>query len=610
MAAIIISEVKLIKDYVALKNNSNSAVNLKGWHIIDTTPTNQKRHEFVFKKDFFLAVDAEVKIWSGIGNEDANNIYQNRKAKIWNNPGDTATLYDTNGNEVHRLTVGKPPIQPPQGQSKVYGYVTDNVCKQPIVNAHLIFKEGQFKKTANTGEDGYYELNLPAGRYNTTITADNYEKVDSVIVGVQASSEVRKDFQMIPDLEIELGLNSTSVTFTRKDDKLVNAVRQLANKITVDINTDYTFTAKIAIKKGMTNYVKAVLAENKNNNLDSQEDNTCRISEDGKTLELTFKPIKHNWKWYKIGWFWLAEKIETEKTYMYKVELLGKYGGNKFSSQPIQIGKVVVKVNKDKLDAFDAYNILLGVEWGMAIIAIAAIIVAAIIALPALAAVAAYLGLAGATTTAAVAGIIGGSLGLALRIVDEFKQAALLAMDDPPKINRNYKTLVKSPRKVALTKQSIKNFVVLREAILTTRDRLYSAHIKEDRFTMKKQLKHIRWLLKINKTFVNKTIKHISDTAKLIQKSRLRVNRTKIAKIRRSIKTGRLTKKLMLPALKKYGFSKTQLDFWFKLAKSNRIKDKQLLPLPKLKQLSSIVLKFNDVFEADINKEIKWYSKA
>src|SRR3989344_8135635 len=95
---IIISEVNLLKDYVILTNNSNSTVNLKGWKLIDTTPTNQKRHEFIFQKDFFLQPDAIIKIWSGTGANDADNIYQNRRANIWNNPGDTAELYDASGN--------------------------------------------------------------------------------------------------------------------------------------------------------------------------------------------------------------------------------------------------------------------------------------------------------------------------------------------------------------------------------------------------------------------------------------------------------------------------------------------------------------------------------
>src|SRR3989344_1373641 len=98
MIKVIISKINLLKDYVELKNNNSVKINLRGWKILDTTPTNQKRHEFIFPKDFFLQPDASVKIWSGVGNDDASNIYQNRRAKIWNNAGDTAELYDSQGN--------------------------------------------------------------------------------------------------------------------------------------------------------------------------------------------------------------------------------------------------------------------------------------------------------------------------------------------------------------------------------------------------------------------------------------------------------------------------------------------------------------------------------
>src|SRR3989344_6403891 len=116
MAAVIIFEINLIKEYVELKNVSGEKINLNGWKIIDTTPTNQRRHEFTFLKDFWLAPDATVKIWSGVGNNGASNIYQNRHAPIWNNPGDTATLFDSSGNKVNELKVGV---------YKIYGTVID-----------------------------------------------------------------------------------------------------------------------------------------------------------------------------------------------------------------------------------------------------------------------------------------------------------------------------------------------------------------------------------------------------------------------------------------------------------------------------------------------------
>ena len=153
MATVRISEVNLPKDYIALKNTGSAAVNLKNWKLIDTTPTNQKRHEFIFKKDFFLQPNAEVKIWSGIDRDDAANIYQNRRAPIWNNPGDTANLYDAVGNKVDELKIGL---------YKIYGTVIDKENNNGISGATVAI----YLRSTNTSVDGSYKLeNVPSGYY-------------------------------------------------------------------------------------------------------------------------------------------------------------------------------------------------------------------------------------------------------------------------------------------------------------------------------------------------------------------------------------------------------------------------------------------------------------
>ncbi len=623
MAAVIISEVNLIRDYVELTNNGSTKINLKDWKIIDTTPTNQKRHEFIFKKDFWLQSDVTVKIWSGAGRDDAENIYQNRRAPIWNNPGDTAELYDSAGKLIDELTIGappnkseggrgvrppKPPIKPPQAKSKVYGYVTDSVCKQPITNAHLVFKEGQFSKSTDTNESGYYEINLPAGRYNTTVTAKNYDKIDGAIVGVQASSEVKKDFQMVPNLEIELGVDSTEVKFTRKDNKLIDAVQQLANKIIVDINTDYIFTVKLSVKKGMTDEIRATLLENgknPNKRLNEITNKTCRISDDTKTLAIQFNPVKNKWAWYKFGWFRVAEKDITEKTFSYSVSLLGKYGNNRFDTKnPIPLGKITVKVNTDKADALFWYNVFLVVEGAVIIAAIIAAVLALLYAFPALVPA---LGITGSLSAATVASFIAAILGVLTEVPKGAKNEKLRAMDDPPKFDRNYRKLFIAQTNARTA--NVKTFSAVRNAIIMSRDRLYSAHVEKDKKTIKKQVKHIKKLLKVNELNIIRMVKQVQKASKLIRTNASLFDLHTTSKIRKALVAGKMPKKLLLKKLKKLQITVAQRRLAFDILKSKGIKNKDILILPKLKQFSSALLNSNKSFKESINKEIKWYSQ-
>ena len=53
--------------------------------------------------DFVLAPGAQVLVWTKDGVNDAGNVYMRRKAAIWNNTGDTASLKTNAGVEVSRL---------------------------------------------------------------------------------------------------------------------------------------------------------------------------------------------------------------------------------------------------------------------------------------------------------------------------------------------------------------------------------------------------------------------------------------------------------------------------------------------------------------------------
>jgi micrococcal nuclease len=78
-------------EYVLIKNVGNSAVNLKGWKLMD-----ESGNTFTFP-DITLSPGEEVRVHSGKGKNTKTDLYWGSDKPIWNNGGDTAYLYNSNG---------------------------------------------------------------------------------------------------------------------------------------------------------------------------------------------------------------------------------------------------------------------------------------------------------------------------------------------------------------------------------------------------------------------------------------------------------------------------------------------------------------------------------
>lgn len=82
---------KLNQEYVVLENTGNNRINLDGWKLRD-----QANHVYHFV-DFKLAAGHKVRVRTGHGQDDGNDVYQDSGSYIWNNDGDKATLRKDNG---------------------------------------------------------------------------------------------------------------------------------------------------------------------------------------------------------------------------------------------------------------------------------------------------------------------------------------------------------------------------------------------------------------------------------------------------------------------------------------------------------------------------------
>ncbi|MFF5147887.1 lamin tail domain-containing protein [Streptomyces sp. NPDC013157] len=90
----------LNKEWVDVTNTTRRAVNLDHW-----TLTDEAGHTYTFRH-FRLDGRATVRVHTGEGRDSATDVYQDRRAYVWNNDADTATLNNDRDRLVDEVTWG------------------------------------------------------------------------------------------------------------------------------------------------------------------------------------------------------------------------------------------------------------------------------------------------------------------------------------------------------------------------------------------------------------------------------------------------------------------------------------------------------------------------
>ena len=103
---------KLNEEFVILENEGPEKVSLSGWTLTDRTATGERPHVYKFPPAFTLSPREKVYLHTGLGKDSFEkgkpskwNLYWGRQSFVWNNEGDTATLFDAEGNTVDSLQV-------------------------------------------------------------------------------------------------------------------------------------------------------------------------------------------------------------------------------------------------------------------------------------------------------------------------------------------------------------------------------------------------------------------------------------------------------------------------------------------------------------------------
>ncbi|WP_319506336.1 lamin tail domain-containing protein [uncultured Methanolobus sp.] len=86
--------LSLVDEWVKIQNTGSSPVSLDGWIIVD----EGEKHTYTFPS-FTLITGATVTVHTGYGTNTATDLYWGTNY-VWNNDGDYARLYDSDGNLV------------------------------------------------------------------------------------------------------------------------------------------------------------------------------------------------------------------------------------------------------------------------------------------------------------------------------------------------------------------------------------------------------------------------------------------------------------------------------------------------------------------------------
>ena len=86
-------------EYATVENSSAEAIAIGGWRLCDLA-----NHCFRFPARATIESGGRVVVHTGSGQPDGERFYMGRRQAVWNNNGDTATLYDSKGATVLAYT--------------------------------------------------------------------------------------------------------------------------------------------------------------------------------------------------------------------------------------------------------------------------------------------------------------------------------------------------------------------------------------------------------------------------------------------------------------------------------------------------------------------------
>ncbi|MER5399827.1 lamin tail domain-containing protein [Streptomyces sp. NPDC002599] len=95
------SNRSLNQEWVEITNNSRRSVNLDGWTLSDADG-----HTYTFDH-YRLGGRSTVRVHTGFGRDSRTDLFQDRRAYVWNNDRDRATLRNDHGRFIDDASWGR-----------------------------------------------------------------------------------------------------------------------------------------------------------------------------------------------------------------------------------------------------------------------------------------------------------------------------------------------------------------------------------------------------------------------------------------------------------------------------------------------------------------------
>jgi hypothetical protein len=101
------TSAKRNQEYVVITNKGNHKQSLANWRLRD-----RANHVFLFPSGFKLKPGKSVRVHTGHGQDDHNDLYWDSGSYIWNNDGDKATLKSAKGKVKDTCSYGSSASSP------------------------------------------------------------------------------------------------------------------------------------------------------------------------------------------------------------------------------------------------------------------------------------------------------------------------------------------------------------------------------------------------------------------------------------------------------------------------------------------------------------------
>jgi hypothetical protein len=325
--------VNLNDEYVELQNNSSHRHEISGWRVRD-----QDGHTYVFPLCDQLEPGATFRLHTGVGTDTASAFYWNRKAPVWNNDGDKASLINLSGEVVSEFASR-------QGRVTLYGHVYV-AGTQGGVGGAFVLVAANSGVPGVTDPGGAYSMPVDTGPHAVQATADGY--FPSAVFG--------HVFRLsVPMVEQNFELSPSGVPGGTVIDIDVSCTTPSSS----EWNSPIAVSAEFHNNGAPITSVVAYLHERSFGGGDDDwvaVDDVILMSAygGGDTWSHTFTVPPKTWNWNPGEWGFVAVD-ETEREFEYRVVCVSEpqsLAVTRYSD----VHNTSVRVSDSKVDAADTYN--------------------------------------------------------------------------------------------------------------------------------------------------------------------------------------------------------------------------------------------------------------